>query len=368
MNPFDFHLPTHVCFGNGRIRDLKDQIHPDNQRIMIVTDKNLTAVTEIMDAVKKPLADRELTWFEGVEENPSFATLEKGTALAREHDVQLVVGLGGGSPMDAAKGIAVLATNDGDMRDYMKGEPLASDPLPVVCIPTTSGTGSEVTPYAVFTDPEAGTKGGYAHPAIFPRLSIVDPELTFTMPQGVIVNTGLDALTHAVEAYLSTEASPLSDVFALESIRVALAHLPGATHKDHQAMSRMAYASMLAGIAITHGGTILLHIMGYPLTVFHGIAHGLANAILLPEFMRFMREKSTVKSKVTVIDGMFEQVGSVETFVHGLGVSTNLSSYGIQESEIDTFVAKVIVKGDVKITPASVTEKTIADIFRAAMR
>jgi len=367
MNPFDFHLPTLVCFGNGRVRDMNDRIGQDNQRIMIVTDKNLAAVSEIMNAVKKLLADREITWFDGVEENPSLATLEKGRALAREHNVQLVVGLGGGSPMDAAKGIAVLATNDGNMRDYMKGEPLGTDPLPVVCIPTTSGTGSEVTPYAVFTDPEAGVKGGYAHPSLFPRLSIVDPELTYTMPQGVIVNTGLDALTHAVEAYLSTEASPLSDIFALESIQSVLAHLPGAARKDHQAMSRMAYASMLAGVAITHGGTILLHIMGYPLTVFHGIAHGLANAILLPEFMRFMREKSTVKSKVAVIDGMFEKAGGVEAFVKGLGVSTSLSSYGIQESEIDTFVAKVIVKGDVKITPASVTEKTIADIFRAAM-
>ena len=367
MQDFNFYIPTQIVFGKRRMQEVNDHIDENVRKILIVTDKNIATQTDAVDTLRSHLIDRDTFVFTDVEENPSLQSLEKGKALALEHGIQCIIGLGGGSPMDAAKGIAVLATNPGSMTDYMRGTQLSADPLPAVCIPTTSGTGSEVTPYAVFTDVDAQTKGGYAHPQIFPRVSIVDPEVTYTMPESVIVNTGLDALTHAIEAYLSLDAFPMSDVFALESIRIALELLPQAAKKDPRAMDYMAYASMLAGVAITHGGTILLHIMGYPLTVFHGVPHGLANAALLPEFMRFMREKSTVTTKVTIIDTMFNARGGIEQFVQDLGVSTSLSSYGIQEKEIDTFVSKVIVKGDVKITPAEVSEEAIAGIFKAAL-
>lgn len=369
MNPFQFYLPTEVIFGDGRLKELDERIEKIHQNILIVSDENIATKTAIIDNIRSHLKGRQLTIFHEVEENPSFATLEKGRELARSQNIDLVIGLGGGSPMDAAKGIAVLATNDEPMTAYMSGQSLSHDPLPIVCIPTTSGTGSEVTPYAVFTDPEGKNKGGFAHPKIFPTFSILDPEVTYSMPESVVVNTGLDALTHSIEAYLSLDAFPMSDMFALESIKTILNELPKAAEKDPKAMGQMAYASMLAGVAITHGGTILLHIMGYPLTVFHAIPHGKANAILLPEFMRFMREKSTdhVQAKVQVLDFMFEKFGGIDHFVQSLGISTALSSHGIREDEIDTFAEKVIVKGDVKITPARLTKEIIADIFRRAM-
>lgn len=367
MRQFNFHLPVNVLFGEGRVRDLRNTLPPGTQRILIVTDGIVAEKSGALEAILPQLSGCEVSLFSEVEENPSFVTLEKGRRLAREEDSQVILGLGGGSPMDAAKGIAVLATNEDDMRDYMGGASLSADPLPVICIPTTSGTGSETTPYAVFTDPENQTKGGYAHPKIFPVASIVDPELTYSMPEEVVVNTGLDALTHAIESYLSSDAFPMCDIFALETVRVVLDALPDAARHDREAMCRMAYASMLAGVAITHGGTILLHIMGYPLTVFHGIAHGKANAILLPEFMRFMRESSTVPDRVRTLDGLFEGVGGIQSFVEELGVSTKLSSYGIREEELGLFSKKVIVKGDVQITPAELTEEIITDLFRSAL-
>lgn len=366
MQNFQFHLPTRVIFGKGRIRELGENLDAEYERILIVTDKDAGSKSGALQETLLQLEGREVSVFTGVEENPSFGVLDEGKRRASDIRAQLVIGIGGGSPMDAAKGIAVLATNDGDMREFMAGASLKEDPLPNVCIPTTSGTGSEVTPYAVFTDPDAKTKGGYAHPKIFPILSVIDPALTYSMPEPILINTGLDVLTHSIEAYLSTETSPMNDLFAVESIRCVLKYLKNAAGGDKKAMDEMAYASMLGGVAIAHSSTILLHIMGYPLTVFHGVAHGRANAALLPAFMKFMREESTVKQKVRFLDEFFEHSGNVDQFVADLGVSTRLTSYGVKEDEIETFVKKVIVKSDVRITPARVTEEVIARIYRSA--
>jgi len=367
MQNFNFYIPTKIIFGSGEIKKLRDNLYNDFNTILIVTDKIVSRESGALEAVAGQFEEHEIIIFDEVEENPSFNTLEKGRKIAKERCSEIVIAIGGGSPMDAAKGIAVLSSNEGNMKEYMQGKILQKDPLPVICIPTTSGTGSEVTPYAVFTDPDNQTKGGYANPKIFPLLSIVDPELTYSMPENVVINTGLDALTHSIEAYLSTEAFPMSDMVALESIQVILKNLEKASLKNEEAMAEVAYASMLGGIAITHGGTILLHIMGYPLTVFHKIPHGRANALLLPEFMNFMKNNSTVKDKVCILNQMFRMYGGIEVFINNLGVSTRLSDYGIQENEIDTFVQKSIVKGDVKITPAEITKQSIADIYLKAL-
>jgi len=365
MNPFEFHLPTKIVFGPGRVGGLEKELSPGWKRILVVTDKAAGQASGALDAISL-LKGRDLRVFDEVGENPSFGCLEAGKRAALEHGADLVIGAGGGSPMDAAKGIAVLATNSGDMRDYMKGRALENDPLPVVCLPTTSGTGSEVTPYAVFTDLESRNKGGFAHPKIFPRLALVDPRLTYSMPERLAVNTGLDVLTHALESYLSTTATPLTDTLALHAVRTVLDRLAAAARKEKEAMDCLAYASMIAGVVIAHAGTILLHIAAYPLTVFHGVPHGLANALLLPAFLEFMRRRSSVQDRVTELDAAFEAAGGLVEFITSLGVRMGLSKYGVEESEFGLFAAKTIVKGDIGITPAPVTEEEIRTIYRAA--
>ena len=270
--------------------------------------------------------------------------------------------------MDAAKGIAMRVTNDAYLKELIEMDELPSKPLPVICVPTTSGTGSEVTPFAVFTDRKGKNKCGYGNKDIFPILALLDPALTDTVPESVLINTGLDALTHSIEAYLSTEAFEMNDMIALESIRQVIDNLKKAKEKNEEALDAMAYASMLGGIAITHASTILLHIMAYPLTVYHGIPHGKANAILLPAVMDFLREYSSVKSKIATLDQIFKSVGGIRGFVNDMGISSSLSDHGISESELSTFVKKVIVKGDIKITPAKVTEKEILEIYKAGLR
>jgi alcohol dehydrogenase class IV len=233
----------------------------------------------------------------------------------------------------------------------------------VICIPTTSGTGSEATPYGVYTDRKNRNKCGYGNEKIFPRCSIVDPVLTYSMPEKLIVDTGLDVLTHAVEAYLSTISFPLNDQLALHAVETVLSDLPEAVKKEKGSMNRMSEAAAIGGIVITHGGTILPHIMGYPLTVFHGIPHGRACAVLMPRFLEFLRRKGAVPEKLEILDEMFSVSGGLGNFLASLDVSTDLKSYGVTAEEIPEFVKKTIVKDDVHITPAEVTEQDITDIY-----
>ena len=367
MSSFHLHLPTEIVFGRGRVGELAERLDPRFERILIVTDRNIAEKSPVLKTVFSKLGSRRVSVFSDVEENPAFASIERGARMARATESQLVIGVGGGSPMDAAKGIALRASNDQALLAYVRGRPPENPPLPIVCLPTTSGTGSEVTPYAVFSDPENRDKVGYAHRSIFPILSIVDPELTYSMPSAVVVNTGLDALTHALESFLSTKTFPLNDGLALYAVDSILADLGKAARKDADSMDRMSYASMLAGINITLGGTILLHLMGYGLTMSYGIPHGRANAALLPAVLDYLRIHSTVKDKIRSIDERFEPFEGVRAFIEDLGVSTRISSYGVKEDELETFAKKVIIKSDIKITPAPVAERDIVDIYRSAL-
>jgi len=367
MKPFNFYFPTKVIFGRKRISDLASLLPAEVVRILVVTDKNIATRTPVLESVRSHLGDRQVFLFQDVKENPDFSNVEDGGRIARDIEAELIVGVGGGSSMDVAKGIAMLAVNNHGLCNYLKGEPLLNSPLPMVCIPTTSGSGSEATPYAVFTDLENQSKIGYAHPGLFPIVSIVDPELTYSMPEAIVVNSGLDALTHALESYLSTESFVMNDVLALHVIKSVLENLQAASRKEPMAMDAMAYAAMLAGIVITHGGTILLHIMGYCLTMYHGVPHGKASAALLPAVLDFLRDHSPIKDKMKRLDELFAPHGSAKTFIEDLGVSTRLSSYGVLPGELENFVQKVIVKSDVRVTPAPVTDRDIFNMYQSAL-
>lgn len=364
---FDFYIPTKLVFGRKRISELSSLLTSRTDCVLLVTDRNIATRTPALASVQANLGKRRAFVFQDVRENPDLSNIEEGSRLARDIGAELVIGVGGGSSLDAAKGIAMLTTNHGELRSYLAGEPLLAAPLPVICVPTTSGSGSEATPYAVFTDLEERSKIGYADPRLFPVASVIDPELTYSMPESVVVSCGLDALTHALESYLSTESFILNDVLALHVTEEVIKNLEPASRKIPAAMDSMAYAAMLAGIVITHGGTILPHIMGYCLTLFHGVPHGKASAALLPSVFAFLHERSSAGKKLKIIDKLFAARGGVRTFIEDLGVSTRLSAYGVRESELEDFVQKVIVKSDIQITPAPVSGPDILNIFQSAL-
>lgn len=367
MKNFTFNIPTKIIFGKKQILRIADEIPDGIKRIMIVTDPNLFKNTPIVELIQTFLKKYTVIVYKEIEENPTLNSVNKGGETAAQNLIDLIVGLGGGSAMDAAKGIAIRATNHENISSYVKGKQLSVDPLPIVCIPTTSGTGSEVTPFAVFTEPENEAKLGYSNNKIFPIFSIIDPELTYSMPETVILNTGLDSLAHAVEAYLSTESFEMNNQLALHSIDLVIDSLPDAVQKNKQAMEVMAYSAMLSGIAITHASTILPHIMGYPLTIYHGVAHGRAGIILLPAFLDYLKEVKASTEKISVLDHKFKSVGGLRAFLDQLRVSIKLEDYGVKKFELNNYVQKTIIKGDVAITPGNINEESILEIYINSM-
>ena len=367
MDPFEHHLPTQVLFGENTLSRVGDVLLDDHERIVIVTDPQVAAQTPAIEYVRQTLGERLVSVIEDTEENPGIESGERGAEVARAASANLILGVGGGSCLDAAKGIALLATGARALTDILDGAPFEGDPLPTICIPTTSGTGSEVTPYAVFTDRARGLKRGYANEKLFPIAAIVDPALTYSMPGELVVNTGMDVITHAIEAFLSTDATPPSDVLALEALEIAVAELGAAREADHAAMQRMAHASTVAGMAIARAGTILLHIMAYPLTVLHQVPHGRANAVLLPAFLEFMERKSTRPERVAKVIELFGRHGlTPAAFVSEQGIDARLSKCGVEEDELLGYAQQTIVKDDVRITPAPVGVEDIAKLYRAA--
>ncbi len=363
MKSFTFHNPTKIIFGKNKIREIAAIIPIKYERIFIVSDNNLSKNTDILVKLIRELDEFEIMLFDKVEENPSFETINKGGRQASSFEADLIIGIGGGSCMDAAKGIAVTASHAEPIEKYTGSLCRIKNTLPLICIPTSSGTGSEVTPFAVFTDKKNETKVGLSHPAIFPTIALIDPELTYSMPREVIINTGLDALSHAVEAYLSMDSFEMNNQIALQCIQLVSENLMMAALKAPEAMDNMAYASMLGGIAISHASTILPHIMGYPLTVYHNVPHGRACVILLPAFLEYLADNDSVKRKLDQINKIFEPYKGLRSFLAGLTVSTKLSSYGVTEDEIPNYVEKTIVKGDIKITPGNIDREIITKIY-----
>jgi len=362
MNNSALFIPTRVQFGRQNSQKINAFVPEKYRRILVVSDSFLAEKTPIVKNICDQLGKRVAAQYSRVEENPSIACVEEGRNICVENKCDLVIGIGGGSAMDAAKGIALMAAQSTGLKEILDGAP-AQPGLPIICIPTTSGTGSEVTPYGVYTDVENNNKCGYAHDSIFPIVAIIDPELTYSMPEKLIVDTGLDVITHALESYLCTVATPASDALSLECLLMALPQLLEARKQNTEAMDAMSYAAMLGGLAITLSGTVLLHIMAYPLTMFHHLPHGRANAALLPAFLDFMQANSSAPERVKVLVDLFAPFGGVRQYLNELNVSYRLADYGITPEEFPMFAAKTIVKGDIKVTPAELSQEIIEGIY-----
>lgn len=221
---------------------------------------------------------------DGVPENPGTLDCEERAARCREAGVDCIIGLGGGSPLDAAKAVALLVTNGGTCADYLDDSSACRPALPLIAIPTTAGTGSEVTPYSVLVDNGSGAKKTLRHPSLNPRVAFLDPVYTLDLPRHITMATALDALSQAMEGMVSKRATPLGDTLALEVCRLIRGVLPRvlAVPGDPDARGQLLYAAMLSGMVIAQSGTTLVHGMGYNYTLGYGIPHGAANALLLP--------------------------------------------------------------------------------------
>jgi len=283
---FTITQPTQIHFGAGQINSLPEIIRQTGgEKPLLVLDPGLIAADQD-GSIRAPLENCGINFvvYDHIDPEPGLRLADEGTKIARNNDCDCVIGVGGGSAMDVAKAISILLTNGGHAVDYLGVGKIEKAGVPKIMVPTSAGTGAEVTFTAVFINEETGSKGGMNGDPLYPDVAVLDPELTLSLPPQVTTTTGIDALTHALEAYTSIQAHPVSEMYSIRAISLIADNIRAAyaDGRNLDARSNMLLGSLLGGKALAIAGVGLVHAMAYPLGGMFGIAHGLANAVLLP--------------------------------------------------------------------------------------
>jgi alcohol dehydrogenase class IV len=373
----EFRLPEVMYFGWGAVEQLGAEAARLGKRALLVTGRGSMKRLGIEDRVMKLLTDAglEVASFSGVESDPRSATIDRGARVAREERCDLVVGLGGGSPMDTARAVAAMAVLEGSILDYVHGKAIDRPGLPLINIATTSGTASEITSVSVVLDEERQLKMGLKSPFWFARVAITDPELTLGMPPALTAATGLDALTHAVESYLSTGATPPSEALSLHAVGLIGEHLRAACRdgSDRAARQGMAMASMLAGMAFANSGLGLVHGLVHPLGARYPVPHGAGCGRLLPYVLRFNlpAAKQKLAEVARALTGNAaatpdDAAMAVEALLRDVGVPCGLADIGIRGEDMDGLAKDGLVAGAVRTNPRQPTEAEALAILEGA--
>lgn len=351
------------------------------RRALIVTDAGL-ARAGVADKVAGLLAreDIQSVVFDGAKPNPTVSNVEAGLAMLREHQCDFVISLGGGSPHDCAKGIALCATNGGHIADYEGVGQSKKPQLALVAINTTAGTASEMTRFCIITDEKRHVKMAIVDRNVTPLLSVNDPALMVAMPQGLTAATGMDALTHATEAYVSTAATPITDACALKAVTLISQNLRRAvSHGDDMAArENMAYAQFLAGMAFNNASLGYVHAMAHQLGGFYDLPHGVCNAVLLPHVEEFNASVSAARLRDIAqamgekVDGLSAEEGAkaaiaaIRRLSKDIGIPAGLEALGAKTSDIPTLAANAMQDACGLTNPRRAEQAEIEEIFRRA--
>jgi len=387
MNSFNLFMPTRILFGPGRLAELGSTPHLPGTKALVVTGAGgAMERAGVLGKVVKALEARnvEATVYSGISPNPVESSIDEAAALARDHSCDVVIGLGGGSPMDAAKAIAVAAVNPGHFWDYVQrgtgGRKMPQvPPLPVVTIPTTSGTGSECDPWAVVSRLETKEKLGFGFESTIPALAIVDPELTLGLPPTQTAYTGMDAFFHAVETFLATVSQPASELFSLEAVRLVSKHLPRAiAHgSDLTARTGMAWAATAAGVCQTLSANIVHHPMEHALSAMNpSLPHGLGLVMLSRAFFGILESRKP-EAFLPLAKALGTDDGGPMPFARGLADlisrcgldAERLSGHGFSASDVEALTDNVYatVGRHFDITPVALSREDVADVFSRSM-
>lgn len=343
-----------VTFGAGSVGQVAEEARRvAASRVLVVTDPGVASsgvaghVRDLLEA-----AGIATGVYDRVPPEPSVASVEVAFEAWRAGNYDAVVGVGGGSSLDTAKGISIRTANDGPVSRYFGVEQLPARGVPYILLPTTAGTGSEVTPSAIFDDTDRQLKAGIVSSRLMASAAIIDPDLTVSCPPHVTAAAGLDALTHALEAYVAVKANPMSDLYALEAVRLVGQHLRGAVARgtDRVARSGQLLASLYGGVTIVAAGTGLCHAMAYPLGSAYHVPHGVANALLLPAVMaynlpadltKFARLAEALGESVAGLSlraAAERSVEAVRQLSTDVGLPGGLRAVGVPESALEGFV------------------------------
>lgn len=376
--------PPQIEMGPGALTSLKKIIASyGTGRVLIVTDKGIRQAG-ILDRVIKA-AGKDAKYFEiydRVLPNPDISAMEACGQVVESNDYALVIGLGGGSPMDVAKAASVLPANGGKLSPLLGRDMIKKPGVPLCLIPTTSGTGSEATQAIVVDDPESKTKKAIWDRHVIPHVVIVDPDLAIGMPAGLTADTGLDSLVHGIEAYTAQTTNPVAQAYARECIQLIARHLPMAVKdgSNIEARSGMSLAATLGGLAISNGGLGAIHGLAYPLDTVKHIPHGRTVAIMAPWVIDFNRiGNEAIYAHIARFLG--EAVDNVDTrmasqkavsglikLMESVGVSPYLTEHGIRSAEVDDLAKEAfrVAQRLLPSNPRKITENNAISIYRAA--
>lgn len=336
------------------------------KKALIITGKHSAKMNGSLDDIINVLSSNGQTWalYDKIMSNPTIESVYEGAAFVRSEQADFIIGVGGGSPMDAAKAINLLACQDIPREDLYKGN-YTKDILPMIIVPTTAGTGSEVTPYAILTNNSAQTKKSISSDILFPEIAFLDARYMDNLPKEITVNTAIDALSHAIEGMLSLRANPITDSIALESIK-RISHCfeslkSGKLTREQR--FELLYASTLAGMVIANTKTITVHALGYSLTYFHNIDHGRANGLLLGEYLKYV-EKSWPERIYEMLSAL--GLSTVDDFIalldELLGEKEQLT-----DEQIEKYVSITLKSANYKNSPIIPTEEEMIEIFKRSM-
>ncbi|ODN30111.1 iron-containing alcohol dehydrogenase family protein [Fervidobacterium thailandense] len=345
-----FYMPTKVLYGKDVVLKNRELIQSLGERFLIVTGKS-SKKNGSLDDVLDVLDGKHVTVYDETPENPPTTVVEEIAKMFT--DVDVVVGVGGGSPMDTAKAVAVLLENPSLTAQDLYDTGKYTRAKPIICVPTTAGTGSEVTQYSVLI--LNGRKRGFSHECIFPKIAFVDYKYTLTASEELTLSTALDALSHAVEGFISLRATPFSDVLAVESVKLIKEFLPKVLNDPENEFyrERLMFASTLAGMVIAQTGTTIAHALGYSLTTEKNVKHGLATAVFLPFELKVANNE---KSKF--INELFD--GSIMNFYEQVGVKLPVA---FSDEEIETWANIVLSASHLKVTPGEYTLERIKEAY-----
>ena len=376
-----FVVPNHIIVGNGVLNEAAPILKKMGNKAFIVTGKHV-AVSDMMKKLISLLDENDIRYvvFDGIIGEPDDVMIENGVDLLKNSDCDFIIGIGGGSPLDSAKAIAAMAVNGGSISDY-NGKEISGEILPLAAIPTTAGTGSEATKFTVITDSQKGIKMLLKGDVLVPKLAIVDSKFTVSSPKSVTAATGLDALTHAVEAYTSKKAFSMTDTLAVSAVKRIMKYLPAAYKdgSDEKARYEMSVASYEAGICINNSTVTLVHGMSRPIGALFHVAHGISNAMLLTKCLAFALDGAYEKfanlgREIGAATAEDDDKTASEKFIEALNEICKiceiptLLEYGIPKDEFFAHMEKMahdaLTSGSPGNTMKPISEQDMIEIYK----
>lgn len=378
-----FYIPSVNIIGTDSLKDAMNAMAEYGfRRTLIVTDSVLTKLGMAGD-IQKALQKQDIfsVIFDGTHPNPTTINVADGLKILKENDCDSVISLGGGSPHDCAKGIALVAANGGDIRDYEGVDRSAKPQLPMIAINTTAGTASEMTRFCIITDVDRHIKMAIVDKHVTPLLSVNDSSLMIGMPKSLTAATGMDALTHAIEAYVSVAATPITDACALKAVTMISDNLSIAVESGGNVHAReaMAYAQFLAGMAFNNASLGYVHAMAHQLGGFYDLPHGVCNAVLLPHVQVFNSQVAAARLRdcaeamgvhvtgMTDAEGAEACIEAIRTLAQQVNIPAGLRDLGVKEDDIPVLAANALKDACGLTNPIQATHDEIMAIYRAAM-